>query len=52
MPVHWSEDALADLEALRAYVTRHSERGAGRVVLAILAATWLDGDGREKTLFR
>jgi toxin ParE1/3/4 len=37
MPGHWSEDALADLEALRAYIARHSERGAGRVVLAILS---------------
>lgn len=37
MPVHWSEDALADLEALRAYIARHSARGAGRVVLTILS---------------
>jgi toxin ParE1/3/4 len=37
MPIHWSEDALADLEALRAYIARHSERGAGRVVLTILS---------------
>lgn len=36
MPVRWSEDALADLEALRAYIAEHSERAAGTVVLTIL----------------
>jgi plasmid stabilization system protein ParE len=37
MSVHWIESALTDLEAIEAYIARHSERYARGMVERIFA---------------